>query len=145
MLMQFGAFLILFILLSILGVTLFRSGRPWWTILGEARGLLEVEEEVVEHVEGTERVLVRVSVFPLLRIWTSRVRGYFFPILSLSSSLTSDVDVTVVVGCAPCLVTNSILFCWLFTFNDQCKKVRFQQTHNQGLHQLLTVSWDLRA
>ena len=27
-----------------------------------------------------------------------------------------------------------------------CKKVRFQQTHNQGLHQLLlTVSWDLRA
>ena len=68
MLMQFGAFFILFILLSILGVTLLRSGRPWCTILGEARGLLEEEEEVIEHVEGTERVLVRVSVLPLLRI-----------------------------------------------------------------------------
>ena len=44
------------------------------------------------------------------------------------------------------LVTNSILFCWLFKFKDQCKKVRFQRMHVQGLHQLfLTVSWDLRA
>ena len=44
------------------------------------------------------------------------------------------------------LVTNSILFCWLFKIRDRCKKVRFQQTHNQGLRQLLlTVSWDLRA
>ena len=31
------------------------------------------------------------------------------------------------------LVTNSILFCWLFKIKDQCKKVRFLQTHNQGL------------
>ena len=46
----------------------------------------------------------------------------------------------------PGLVTNSILFCWLFEIKDRCKKVRFQQTHNQGLRQLLlTVSWDLRA
>ena len=38
------------------------------------------------------------------------------------------------------LVTNSILFCWLFTIKD----LRFQQTHNQGLSQLfLTVSSDL--
>ena len=44
------------------------------------------------------------------------------------------------------LVTNSILFCWLFKIRDCCKQVRFQQTHNQGLRQLLmTVSWDLRA
>ena len=44
------------------------------------------------------------------------------------------------------LVTNSIRFCWLFTIKDRCKKVLFQQTHNQGLHQLLlTVSWDLRV
>ena len=44
------------------------------------------------------------------------------------------------------LVTNSILFCWLFKIKDRCKKVRFLQTHNQGLRQLLlTVSWDLRA
>ena len=44
------------------------------------------------------------------------------------------------------LVTNSILFCTLFTIKDWCKVVRFQQTHNQGLRQLLwTVSWDLRA
>ena len=44
------------------------------------------------------------------------------------------------------LVTNSILFRWLFTFMDWCQRVRFQQTHNQGLRQLLlTVSWDLRA
>ena len=44
------------------------------------------------------------------------------------------------------LVTNSILFCWLFKIKNWCKKVRFQQTHNQGLRQLLlTVSWDLRA
>ena len=44
------------------------------------------------------------------------------------------------------LVTNSILLCWLFTIKDQCKRVRFQQTHNQGLCQLLlTMSWDLRA
>ena len=36
----------------------------------------------------------------------------------------------------------------LLTFQNQgsVKKVRFQQTHNQGLRQLLlTVSWDLRA
>ena len=46
----------------------------------------------------------------------------------------------------PGLVTNSILFYWLFKIKDRCKKVRFQQTHNQGLRQLLlTVSWDLRA
>ena len=46
----------------------------------------------------------------------------------------------------PGLVINSILFCWLFKIKDRCKKVRFQQTHNQGLCQLLlTVSWDLRA
>ena len=39
---------------------------------------------------------------------------------------------------------NSIL--WLLTIKDRCKKVRFQQTHNQGLRQLLlTVFWDLRA
>ena len=44
------------------------------------------------------------------------------------------------------LSTNSIFFCFLFTFKDRCAKVRFQQTHNQGLHQLiLTVSWDLCA
>ena len=27
------------------------------------------------------------------------------------------------------LVTNSILFCWLFKIEDRCKIVRFQQTH----------------
>ena len=44
------------------------------------------------------------------------------------------------------LVTNSILFCRLFTIKDRYAKVRFQQTHNQGLQQLfLTVSWDLCA
>ena len=33
-----------------------------------------------------------------------------------------------------------------FSINDRCKKVRFQQMHNQGLRQLLLmVSWDLRA
>ena len=43
-------------------------------------------------------------------------------------------------------VTNSIIFCWLFTIKDRCKKVRFQQTYNQGLRQLfLTVSWDLHT
>ena len=46
----------------------------------------------------------------------------------------------------PGLATNSILFCLLFSIKDRCNKVRFQQTHNQGLRQLLlTVSWDLRA
>ena len=41
-------------------------------------------------------------------------------------------------------VTNSILFCWLFKIKDRCTKVRFQQMHRQGLHQLLlSVSWDL--
>ena len=34
-------------------------------------------------------------------------------------------------GQIPGLVTNSILFCWLFTIKDRCKKVRFQQTHNE--------------
>ena len=34
------------------------------------------------------------------------------------------------------LVTNSILFSCLFTIKDRCAKVRFQQTYNQGLHQL---------
>ena len=28
------------------------------------------------------------------------------------------------------LVTNSILFCWVFTIKDWCEKVRFQKTHN---------------
>ena len=47
---------------------------------------------------------------------------------------------------APGLATNPILFRWLFTIKDQGGKVRFLQTHNQGLRQLLlTVSWDLRA
>ena len=33
-----------------------------------------------------------------------------------------------------------------FSQSGMCKKVRFQQTHNQDLRQLLlTVSWDLRA
>ena len=30
------------------------------------------------------------------------------------------------------LVTNSIIFCSLFTIKDWCKKVCFQQTHNQS-------------
>ena len=38
--------------------------------------------------------------------------------------------------CSPGHVANSVLFCWLFTIKDRCKKVRFQQTHNQGLHRL---------
>ena len=39
-------------------------------------------------------------------------------------------------------VTNSILSCWLLSIKDRCKKVRFQQKHNQGLRQLLlTMSW----
>ena len=37
----------------------------------------------------------------------------------------------------PGLLTNSILFGGLFKIKDQCKKVRFQKTHNQGLRQLL--------
>ena len=42
--------------------------------------------------------------------------------------------------------TNSIICCWLFTIKDRCKKVGFQQTHTQALHQsFLTVSWDLCA
>ena len=44
------------------------------------------------------------------------------------------------------LVTNSILFCRLFKIKDRLRKVRFLQTHDQGLrHLLLTVTWDLRA
>ena len=35
-------------------------------------------------------------------------------------------------------VTNWNLFCWLFTIKYRCKKGRSQQTHNQGLRQLLT-------
>ena len=31
------------------------------------------------------------------------------------------------------LVNNSILFGGFFKIKDRCKKVRFQQTHNQGL------------
>ena len=47
-------------------------------------------------------------------------------------------------GPKPGLANNSILFCWLFTIKDLCKKVRFQQTHNQGFRQLLfMVSWNL--
>ena len=39
------------------------------------------------------------------------------------------------------MATNSILFCWLFTIKDHCKKLCFLRTHN---HQLfLTESWDL--
>ena len=30
---------------------------------------------------------------------------------------------------------NSILFCLLSTINDQCGKVHYQQTHNQGVRQ----------
>ena len=42
--------------------------------------------------------------------------------------------------------TDSIIFCRIFTIKDRCKKVRFQQTHNEGLRQLLlTVSLDLGA
>ena len=31
------------------------------------------------------------------------------------------------------LVTDSILFCWLFKIKDQCKKVHFQQAEKYGL------------
>ena len=43
----------------------------------------------------------------------------------------------------PGLVTNSILFCRLFTINDLCaKQVCFLQTYNQGLLKLiLTVPY----
>ena len=37
---------------------------------------------------------------------------------------------------APGLATNPILFSWLFTIKDQCRKVRFKQRHIQGLRQL---------
>ena len=41
------------------------------------------------------------------------------------------------------MVTNSILFLWLFTIKERCNIMHFQQTHNQGLRQLfLTVSLD---
>ena len=30
------------------------------------------------------------------------------------------------------MVNNSVLFCWLFTIEAPCKKMRLQQTHNQG-------------
>ena len=40
------------------------------------------------------------------------------------------------------LVTSSILLYYLFTINERCAKVRFQQTHNQGLRQL---SWDIHC
>ena len=44
------------------------------------------------------------------------------------------------------MVTNSVLFCWLFTNKDRCKNVHFQQTHIHGLcHFCLTVSLDLCA
>ena len=44
------------------------------------------------------------------------------------------------------LAANSILFCCHFTSKDRYKQVRFQQSHNQGVRQLLlTVSWDLCA
>ena len=46
----------------------------------------------------------------------------------------------------PGLVTNSILFCLLFTIRNRCWNVRFKHAHNQGLrHLFLTVSSDLRA
>ena len=46
----------------------------------------------------------------------------------------------------PGLVSNAILFCWLFKIKHRCKKVRFQLTHNQAMCQLfLTVSLDLRV
>ena len=41
----------------------------------------------------------------------------------------------------PALITNLIIYFRLFTIKDRCKTVRFQQTHNQSLRQLLlTVS-----
>ena len=44
------------------------------------------------------------------------------------------------------LVTNSILFFFLFTIKDQRRKVGFQQTHNQRLYQMFfTMSWIIRA
>ena len=64
----------------------------------------------------------------------------------VGSCLEEVCPFEVLAGPVTGLVTNSILFCCLFTIRDQCKKVRFQQTHNQGLRQLLlTLSWDLRA
>ena len=38
-------------------------------------------------------------------------------------------------SCGSGVVSNSILFCWLFTIKDQCQKVRSQQMYNQGLRQ----------
>ena len=68
-------------------------------------------------------------------------------VISVPLSLVFRSNLVVLKDCfVPCLVTNSILFCCLFSIEERCKKVRFLQTHNQGLRQLLlTVSWDLRA
>ena len=41
-------------------------------------------------------------------------------------------------GWVSSLVTNSILFCWIYTSKDRVKKVDFFQTHNQGF--FLTMS-----
>ena len=44
----------------------------------------------------------------------------------------------------PGLVTNSILFCWLFTIKDLCNKVCFLQTHNQGCFFARVLGGNLR-
>ena len=76
---------------------------------------------------------------------SARSDGSFFATCSPLPSIWSGA--TRSLPSPPGLVTNSILFCWLFKFKDsRCKKVRFQQTHNQGLRLLfLTVYWDLRS
>ena len=37
---------------------------------------------------------------------------------------------------SPGLVTNSVLFCWIFTIKDKCRRCIFKQMHKQGLRQL---------
>ena len=97
------------------------------------RGLIE------EVISAPTAACFTFSVFPPVAasIFTSAVPH-------LASSSTRNVTSAFLLPSG--LVTNSILFCWLFKIKDWCKKVRFLQTHIEGLHQLLlTVSWDLRA
>ena len=101
------------------------------------RSVMNMSPEVFVSVTQTSVAAVEVLEIPPMTPSSSNTSS------STSRKATSSGLRT---WSEPGLLTNSIIFCWLFAIKDRCKIVCFRQTHNQGLRQLLLmVSWDLHA
>ena len=111
--------------------TLRKAASLFVKILGHSIVKLCRMDEESNDVESSDRdKTATTSVDPVTTLGDYELRpSSSIEAVNLNSWPTSSTD-------SAGLVTNSILFCRLFNIKDRCKKVRFQQTHSQGLRQL---------